>query len=120
FHLLVQGEPIVMFPEGERKSGPIVQPLFEGAAYVAAKGDVPIIPVGIGGSEQVMPKKAKFMYPHKVVVIIGAPIVPAKNEQGRTPRSELKQITAQLHDELQRLFDAAQIKAGSPNPPRAD
>ena len=112
FLLLEQGEPIVMFPEGERKSGPIVQPLFEGAAYVAARGKVPIIPVGIGGSEMVMPKGAKFLHPHKVRVIVGKPIYPVIPENGRAPRSEVKRLTAELHEELQRLFDAAE--AGLP------
>jgi 1-acyl-sn-glycerol-3-phosphate acyltransferase len=108
FLLLGQGEPIVMFPEGERKSGPIVQPLFEGAAYVAARGNVPIIPVGIGGSEAVMPKGAKMIRPRKVRVIIGKPIYATVGENGRPPRSEVKRVTAELHDELQRLFDSAQ------------
>ena len=36
--VLEAGEPLVLFPEGERKSGPIVQPLFDGAAYVALEG----------------------------------------------------------------------------------
>ena len=31
------GEPVVLFPEGTRQSGPTVQPLFEGAAFVAAR-----------------------------------------------------------------------------------
>ncbi len=108
FLLLSQGEPIVMFPEGERKSGPIVQTLFEGAAYVAARGNVPIIPVGIGGSEAVMPKGAKMIHPHKVRVIVGKPIYPRVSDNGRAPRSEVKRLTAELHDELQRLFDSAQ------------
>ena len=108
FLLLSQGEPIVMFPEGERKSGPIVQTLFEGAAYVAARGNVPIIPVGIGGSEAVMPKGAKMIHPHKVRVIVGKPIHPRVSDNGRAPRSEVKRLTAELHEELQRLFDSAQ------------
>ena len=33
--VLEGGEPLVLFPEGERKSGPVVQPLFDGAVYVA-------------------------------------------------------------------------------------
>ena len=97
-----------MFREGGRKSGPIVQPLFEGAAYVAAHGRVPIIPVGIGGSEAVMPKGAKMIRPHKVRVIVGKPIHPRVSDNGRAPRSEVKRLTAELHDELQRLFDSAQ------------
>src|SRR3954465_12127486 len=31
------GEPLVLFPEGERKSGPIVQPLLDGAASIPMK-----------------------------------------------------------------------------------
>jgi len=110
FELLAAGEPLVMFPEGERKSGPIVQPLFEGAAYVACRGKVPVIPVGIGGSEKVMPKGAKFIYPHRVRIIVGKPMNPILNEAGRAPRAEVKRLTAELHEELQRLFDAAQAQ----------
>ena len=50
--VLEAGEPLVLFPEGERKAGPTVQPLFEGAAYLALKAGVPIVPIGIGGSER--------------------------------------------------------------------
>ena len=49
--VLEAGEPLVLFPEGTRQSGPIVQPLFDGAAYVAVKAGVPIIPVAIQGVE---------------------------------------------------------------------
>ena len=32
----------------------------DGAAYLAIKTQVPIVPVGIGGSERVMPKGSKI------------------------------------------------------------
>lgn len=108
-------EPLVLFPEGTRQSGPIVQPLFDGAAYVAVKAGVPIIPVGIGGSERVMPKGSRMIYPRKCVVIIGEPIVAALDEAGHVPRSAVKDITAALLTDLQRLFDEAQQLAGTPN-----
>ena len=74
----------MLFPEGERKAGPVVQPLFDGAAYVAAKAGVPIIPVGIGGCERAMPKGAKFIFPRKVHVIVGEPIqVPRSARRAR-------------------------------------
>ena len=41
--VLEDGEPLVLFPEGERKDGPIVQPLFDGAAFVAARAGVPLM-----------------------------------------------------------------------------
>lgn len=113
--VLQSGEPLVLFPEGTRQSGPVVQPLFDGAAYVAVKAGVPIIPVGIGGSEGVMPKGSKMIYPRKCVLVVGEPIVATADETGRIPRSAVKDITEQLTIDLQRLFDEAQRLAGTPN-----
>jgi len=110
--LLDGGEPLVLFPEGERKSGPIVQPLFEGAAYIATKTGAPIIPVGIGGSERAMPKGAKFIRPAKLHVIIGAPIEVPVTDSPKAAREAARGMTEQLHAELQRLFDLAQARAG--------
>ncbi len=106
--VLEAGDPLVLFPEGERKQGPIVQPLYDGAVYIAIRAGVPIVPVGIGGSERVMPKKAKFIYPRKVHIEIGPPIpAPVAPEGGRLPRTVYKDHSAALHAELQRLFDLA-------------
>jgi 1-acyl-sn-glycerol-3-phosphate acyltransferase len=113
--VLESGEPLVLFPEGTRQSGPVVQPLFDGAAYVAVKAGVPIIPVGIGGSEGVMPKGSKMIYPRKCVIVVGEPIVAEADESGRIPRSAVKDVTVKLASELQRLFDEAQQLAGTPN-----
>ena len=113
--LLKSGEPMVLFPEGERKEGPVIQPLFDGAVYVALKARVPIVPVGIAGSERVMPKGARFIFPKKVHVVIGAPIVPEAGdlpEGSRVPRAVLAQQSALLHAELQRLFDLAMTRVG--------
>jgi 1-acyl-sn-glycerol-3-phosphate acyltransferase len=109
--VLAAGEPLVVFPEGERKSGPVVQPLYEGAAYLAARAGVPIIPVGIGGAERAMPKGAHFIRPTKVAVVIGPPMRP-DGDGGRVPRAAIHELTRRLHIELQRLFDVAQIHAG--------
>jgi len=111
--VLASGEPLVLFPEGERKSGPAVQPLFNGATYVALRAGVPIVPVGIGGSERVMPKGAKFIRPHKVHVIVGAPMNTPTNRGGRVTRDAVSSATAELHSTLQRLFDEARLRAGN-------
>lgn len=110
--VIEQGEALVLFPEGERKSGPTVQPLFDGAAYVASKTGVPIVPIGIGGSERAMPKGKNFIRPHKVHVIIGTPLRPRRDESGKVPRAAVKELSEQLHSELQVLFDRAQAKVG--------
>ncbi len=110
--VIEQGEPLVLFPEGERKSGPTVQPLFDGAAYVASKTGVPIVPIGIGGSERAMPKGKNFIRPYKVHVIIGTPLRPRRDESGKVPRAAVKELSEQLHTEIQVLFDRAQAKVG--------
>ncbi len=107
------GEPLVLFPEGTRQSGPLVQPLFDGAAYVACRCRVPIVPVGIGGSERVMPKGAKGLHPRKVHLIIGPALHPPVDASGRVPRRAVKELTEQLHAVLQDLFDRAQARAGA-------
>lgn len=108
--VLKGGEPLVLFPEGERKQGPIVFPLFDGAAYVAVKAGVPIVPVGIGGTERVMPKGAKFIFPRKVHVVVGEPIHPPADTAGRAGRDAARAMSAELHEALQRLFDQAQSR----------
>ena len=70
------GEPLVMFPEGTRQAGPVVEQLFEGAAYVATRTGVPIVPVGIGGSERAMPKGSKLLRPVKLHVVVGPALRP--------------------------------------------
>ncbi|MBU6317835.1 MAG: hypothetical protein KGR47_15080, partial [Acidobacteria bacterium] len=71
-----------------------------------------IIPVGIGGSERAMPKGAKFIRPVKLHVIIGPPIVVPPSDSPKAARDASRQMTVQLHAELQRLFDLAQARAG--------
>ena len=108
------GEPLVLFPEGTRQHGPVIESLFEGAAYVAARTGVAIVPVGIGGSERAMQKGKRLPRPVKVHVIVGRPIEPpARSESGRVSRRAVHELTEQLRVELQRLFDEAQEKAGA-------
>lgn len=107
------GQPLVMFPEGTRQSGPVVQELFDGPAYVAAKTGVPVVPLGIGGSERAMPKGAKFIHPGKIVLVVGQALdPPAPADSGTTSRRAVKALTEQLRVEVQKLFDDAQTRAG--------
>jgi 1-acyl-sn-glycerol-3-phosphate acyltransferase len=107
------GEPVVLFPEGTRQSGPKLHPLFEGAAFVAARAGVPLVPVGIGGSEWAMAKGSKRISPVKVVMVVGDPILPpARPEGGRLPRRTVAEMTERLGTDLQALFDQALKDAG--------
>ena len=61
--VLERGEPLVLFPEGTRQFGPDTQEFFDGAAFLACRTGVPIVPVGLGGTEAAMPKGSKFVHP---------------------------------------------------------
>jgi 1-acyl-sn-glycerol-3-phosphate acyltransferase len=113
--VLAGGEPVVMFPEGTRRSGPLVQPLFDGPAFVALRMNVPIVPVGIGGSERAMPVGAKWVRLARVVIVVGKPIWPAPRAAGApVPRPAVSEMTSKLHAALQVVFDEARQQAGEP------
>lgn len=110
--VLDQGEPLVMFPEGTRRHGPLVHPLFDGPAYVALKRGVPIVPIGIGGSERVMRKGSKMIWPRKCHLTIGEPIAVENAGNGRTDRTRMAAITSELAERLQVVFDDARRRVG--------
>jgi 1-acyl-sn-glycerol-3-phosphate acyltransferase len=74
--VLAAGEPLVMFPEGTRRSGPVVEDLREGVAYLALRAGVPVVPVGIGGSERAMPRGSALPRPRRIDLVVGEPIWP--------------------------------------------
>jgi 1-acyl-sn-glycerol-3-phosphate acyltransferase len=109
--VLERGEALILFPEGTRRSGPVVEDLHEGAAFLAARTGAPIIPIGIGGSDKAMPKGSKMVRPVKIALVVGQPLAaPARSAKGRVPRHQVHALTEQLQVELQALYDAAQKK----------
>ena len=111
--ILAGGDPLVIFAESTRGSGPLVGDLKEGAAFLAARAGVPIVPVGIGGAERAMAVGARFIRPSKIVLVIGAPLPPPARVDGeRAKRSEVKALTLSLRSTLQELYDLAQVRAG--------
>jgi 1-acyl-sn-glycerol-3-phosphate acyltransferase len=108
---LESGEPVAVFPEGTRNAGPLLGDLFDGAAYLATRLGVPVVPVAIGGSEEILPSGSSRPHLHRVAVVIGDPILPARRE-GRARREDIRQMTGQLAVELQKRFDEANALAG--------
>ncbi|WP_419945256.1 lysophospholipid acyltransferase family protein [Candidatus Poriferisodalis sp.] len=108
--------PVVMFGEGERKDGPRVLPLLDGPVYLAGRAQVPIVPVGIGGTAAAMPRGAKFMYPRPIKFVIGTPMdPPAPGPSGRVSRGAIRETTEELRERVQEVFDRAQAAVGTPN-----
>jgi 1-acyl-sn-glycerol-3-phosphate acyltransferase len=112
--VLDRGEPLVVFPEGERKHGPRVFPLLDGAVWLSVKTGVPILPVGIGGSFESMPKGARFPRPSHIVYLYGPLVHPPQPDSpgARVSRERLRAHSAALRETIQDLYDEAQRRAG--------
>lgn len=111
--VLDAGEVLVQFPEGERRTGPVVEGLHEGVAFLAARTGATIVPVGIGGSASVMPKGKRIPRPRRVHLVVGEPIAPpARTEGGRVSRSRLHAVTDELTASIQELYDRAVASTG--------
>lgn len=108
------GEPLVLFPEGTRRTGLVVEPLLDGAAYLALRAGVPVVPVGIGGTERRMPRGSAFPRPGRVKIVIGPPLRPGGSPGGRVSRAATRQLSAELRGRIQECFDRAQMRLGFP------
>ena len=110
--MLANGETLLVFPEGTRQSGPQIADIFDGTAYLAARGGASVIPLGISGTEDALPPGTKFPRRSTVTVVIGSPIPPPANE-GRVRRRDLGSFTEQLSAGLQAALDEANRDAAS-------
>ncbi len=89
--VLARGQALVMFPEGTRSSNAQLQSGLPGAALLAARCGVPILPVGIAGTESVRGNWWWLRRP-RITVNIGAPFhLPPTN--GRVTRAALAEHT---------------------------
>ena len=134
--VLERGDVLIVFPEGSRQEGPKLQPLFVGVAWLSAKTGAPVVPLGIGGSQKVMPIGKIMPRPHRIRMILGEPMPPpqtgnsatgssaagesavgksATGGSARASREARDAFTKDLSAKLQVLFDEAQEWAGTPN-----
>lgn len=77
---LKKGVSLIMFPEGERSKSARMQPALPGAALIAARTGVPILPVSIRGTEKLRNIKWSFLHRPRVTVTIGKPFQPAPSD----------------------------------------
>ncbi|MDR7416199.1 MAG: lysophospholipid acyltransferase family protein [Armatimonadota bacterium] len=71
--LIRRGEAVVIFPEGTRNPRGYLLPAEPGAAFLALRAGAPILPVGILGTLEAMPKGAWIPRPRRIEVRIGPP-----------------------------------------------
>ncbi len=92
---LKSGQPLALFPSGTRVVGDEAMTPKAGVGFLAVKGAVPIVPLKISGTDQVMPKGSKRIYKHPVTIIIGQPIhVPRNTNYKEIAADILKKINA--------------------------
>jgi 1-acyl-sn-glycerol-3-phosphate acyltransferase len=68
-----RGISILLFPEGTRTTGHM-EPFKDGAAYIAIKAGVPIVPIGIIGTKEILPMHSLTLRRGKVRMVVGDPI----------------------------------------------
>ena len=68
------GDSILMFPEGGRTRQPVMRKFKPGAAYIAIKAQVPIVPMGLVGTRKILPPASSHLHPGIAEVRVGKPI----------------------------------------------
>lgn len=94
------GGVIIMFPEGTRSTDGDLLPFKKGAFVLALKLGVPIIPVGIAGSRQVMRKHGFRVRSGTIRVQVGEPIPVAGLDEN--DRDRLMERTRTVVDRLRK------------------
>lgn len=93
-----RGLSVLVFPEGGRSPSGELQPFKDGAAYLAIKGGVPILPVALIGLHDVLPMHSHHMRPGKVTMRIGPPL-----ETEGLANAAREELTARLADRIRAL-----------------
>ncbi len=104
---------LVLFPEGTRREGRVVENLMEGAAFLSARTGAPIVPIGIGGTDIALPKGSHRPKPLRIDVVVGPAIPPPpRTGAGRVARSAVHEATEALVPALQAVYDEARARSG--------
>jgi 1-acyl-sn-glycerol-3-phosphate acyltransferase len=95
---LRSGMPLFVFPEGGRTSDGELRPFLSGAAYLAIRTQVPLVPIALGGVYDLLPIHTHHFYPGELTLKIGEPI----ETTGMTPR-QTDELTARLRAAIESL-----------------
>jgi len=93
-----RGISVLLFPEGGRtKVG--LREFKEGAAYIAIKAGVPVVPVAIAGMRELLPMESIHLRAGQAELRVGVPIPTAGLKL-----SDREELTLKMHGEIQRLL----------------
>jgi 1-acyl-sn-glycerol-3-phosphate acyltransferase len=92
------GMPLFVFPEGGRTPTGELQNFLSGAAYLAIRAQVPLVPIALSGVYDLLPIHTRHLYPSQLTLTVGEPI----ETTGMTPR-QTEELTAKLREAIQQL-----------------
>lgn len=70
-----EGKSVVTFPEGTRSIDGEVKAFKKGVFHLAIKAGVPIVPISIIGSREILPKHSLKVLPGRITMIFDRPII---------------------------------------------
>jgi len=90
-HWLKRGVSLIMFPEGSRSKNARMQPALPGAALIASRLGIPVLPVSITGTDKLRNLKWCVLHRPAITVTIGKPFNPPKTD-GKLTREQRNQL----------------------------
>lgn len=98
---LKSGMPLFIFPEGGRTKDGQVQSFMRGPAYISIRARVPLVPIALIGTYELLPIHTHHFRPRPVKLVIGEPIDPSGYSIRQTD-----ELTAKLRDEILQLYQS--------------
>jgi 1-acyl-sn-glycerol-3-phosphate acyltransferase len=90
--------PLFVFPEGGRTPTGELRPFLSGAAYLAIRAQVPLVPIALSGVYELLPIHTRHFYPGTLTLTVGQPIATT----GMTAR-QTDELTTRLRAAIERL-----------------
>jgi 1-acyl-sn-glycerol-3-phosphate acyltransferase len=92
---LRSGTPLVIFPEGGRTEDGNLQSFMKGPAFLAIRAQVPIVPMALIGTRELLPMHGAHFRPRPVKLVIGEPI-----DSTKYSIRQASQLTEKLYGEI--------------------
>jgi len=105
---LAAGQPIGLFPEGTRARDGQLHEAKLGAALIAIRSGVPLLPVGISGSGRIFPGRSRWPHRTRVDIRIGPVFHLPHQPEGRLDRELLATGTDRIMREIAALLPEGQ------------
>ncbi len=109
--LLADGWSLVIFPEGGRSPDGWGQPHRAGAAHLAVRTGIPLVPIHVEGTRRILRKGGKGIRPSSTHVTFGRPLVARPGEGARQLAARAERDIAVLADEQAHGFWHARQRA---------